>query len=115
MGSILRVVVAALALAGLGTAHAAEIAIDIKTDLRGKFYVVERSGTPDNPVLVVKRVWSGGIYYIKRVFDCKARTVQYLGEGYTLKEMARSQPDAKPTPLEEGTIPDQLARYACPK
>lgn len=115
MRSHLCLMVAASALAGLPFAFAAETPIDIKTDIKGKYFVVEKGGTPSNPTLVVKRVGPGGTYYIKRLFDCKARTVQYLGEGQTLKAMAKAQPDPKPTPIEEGTIPDQLARHVCPR
>jgi hypothetical protein len=115
MRSYLRLIVAVSGLGALPFAFAADTPIDIKTDVTGKYYLVEKSGTPNNPILVVKRVGPNANHYIKRTFDCKGRTVTYLGEGETLKELAKANPDSKPTPLVEGSIPDQLARYACPK
>jgi len=111
----LRLMLAASGLVGLPSAFAAETPIDIKTDLKGRYFIVEKTGTPNNPTLVVKRVWPGGTYYIKRLFDCQAQTVQYQGEGETLKEMAKALPDSKPSLIQEGTIADQLARHVCPK
>jgi hypothetical protein len=115
MREYMRLIVAVSGLVALPFAFAAETPIDIKTDVKGKYYVVEKAGTPNNPILVVKRVGPNVNQYIKRQFDCKERTVTFLGEGETLQEMAKAKPDPKPAPLVEGSIPDQLARYACPK
>lgn len=106
-----------LALAGsLGTlsALAEDTPIDIKTDLKGQYFIVEKGGTPEKPTLVVKRAAPGYNHYVKREFDCAAHTVRYLGEGESLEEMAAGQPDAEGNPIEKDTIPDQLARHVCP-
>ena len=106
-----------LALAGsLGTlsALAGDTPIDIKTDLEGQYFIVEKGGTPEKPTLVVKRAAPGYNHYVKREFDCAAHTVRYLGEGDSLEEMTAAQPDAESNPIEKDTIPDQLARIVCP-
>lgn len=109
----LPAMLAAVALAGVPAAFAAETPIDIKTDVKGQYFVVDKGGTENNPTLVVKRNWSKGNHYIKRVFDCRARTVKYLGEGATVEEMNEPLPEQKMTPIVAGSIPDQLARHVC--
>lgn len=107
-----------LALVGLMeglTACAEETPLDIKSDLDGDYFIVEKRGTVNNPVLVVKRVSTDFAYYIKRKFDCEARTVRYLGEGDSLKAMAESEPEAEMSAITEGSVSDQLAKLVCPK
>lgn len=107
-----------LALAGsVGTlsAVADDTPIDIKTDLEGQYFMVEKGGTADKPTLVVKRAAPGYNHYIKREFDCAAHTVRYLGEGESLDEMNAVELDGDADPIEVGTIPDQLSRLVCPK
>jgi hypothetical protein len=95
---------------------AAEYPIDIKTDLKGTtFFVVEKGGTENNPTLVVKRVNPARTTYTKRLFDCKAHTVRYLGEGDSLEAIAKATPEKDAYPIAEGSIPDQLAKHVCPK
>jgi len=98
------------------SAFAAEYPIDIKTDLKGsKFFVVEKSGTANNPIVVVKRVAGTTNSYTKREFDCKARTVKALGRGDSLEALNKAEPDKEAFPIKENSIPDQLAKHACPK
>ena len=98
------------------SAFAAEYPIDIKTDLKGsKFFVVEKGGTENNPTLVVKRISGTKTSYTKRQFDCKARTVKILSRGDSLEALNKSEPDKEAFPIKENSIPDQLAKHACPK
>jgi hypothetical protein len=106
-----------LALAGvLGTlsASASDTPIDIKSDLDGPYFMVEKGGAADKPILVVKRAGPGYNHFVKREFDCATHTVRYLGEGATLEEMNAAEPDDKASPIKEGSIPDQLSRLVCP-
>lgn len=114
MRSFVRLAVPVFALVGAGAASAAEYSIDIKSDLEGKYFVVEKGGTANNPTLLVKRAWPKGSYFIKRWFDCKNWTHKILGEGETLEAMNKSEPEVETTANAEGTIPDQLARHVCP-
>jgi hypothetical protein len=107
-----------LTLAGtLGSlsAVAEETAIEIKTDLEGQYYLVEKGGTADKPTLVVKRAGPGFNHYIKREIDCAAHTLRYLGEGESLEEMNNPLPVETAVPIEAGSIADQLARLVCPE
>lgn len=111
---ILSLVAVAAALGPL-SAVADDTPLDIKTDVKGQYFLVEKGDNDGKPTLVVKRVTPDLNHYVKREFDCAARTVRYLGEGESLEEMAAAQPDAEAYPIEEGTIPDQLARLVCTK
>ena len=63
----------------VSSALAGEYPIAIQTDSRGEYFVVNKGGTPNNPTLLVKWVGADGRpYYVKRLFDCKAHTAQYL-------------------------------------
>jgi hypothetical protein len=99
---------------GILSALAEDTPIDIHTDIEGQYFLVEEGGSFSKPTLVVKRVAPGVTHYIKREFDCDARTVRYLGEGESLEEMEASQPDSEANPINAGSIPDQLARLVCP-
>lgn len=96
----------------LGVA-AADQPIDIHTDLEGQYYLVEQGGSPDRPVLLVKRIAPGIAHYVKREIDCVARTVRYLGEGESLDEIANAEPESDVHPIEKGSIADQLRRLVC--
>jgi hypothetical protein len=109
-------VLAVVGLTGSLPALAAEYPIEINTDIKGKYYIVEKTGTSNNPVLVTKQVRPNATtHYIKRWFDCKNQTVRYLGEGDTLEELNKAAPEPDSTAIEEGSIPDQLAKHVCPK
>ena len=96
-------------------AVAEDIPLTIHTDLKGDYFLVERGLNDGKPTLLVKRVVSETYsHFIKREFDCAARTERYLGEGESLDEVAVSQPELESLPIVEGTIPDQLYRLACP-
>lgn len=111
----LRAAFAATGLLAAAAAFAAEYPIDLKTDVKGKFYVVEKSGTAENPVVVTRQVRPNQTtHFIKRWFDCKNWTVRYLGEGETLAELQNAQPEPDSTAIAEGSIPEQLARHVCP-
>lgn len=115
MNSTLRCMLALVGLSAVMTAFADATPLDIKTDLEGDYSIVEKGGSAKNPVIVVKRVTSDFTYYIKREFNCEARTVRYLGEGDSLKDMAESEPEAEMSAIKEGSISDQLAKHVCPK
>ena len=112
----MRWYVVCLYLLCIAPALAAEYPIQIKTDSRGEYFVVDKGGTANNPTLLVKWVGHDGKpYYVKRLFDCKARTAKYLGEGDTLEQAAKPLPDQEMFPLGEGSIESQLANHVCPK
>jgi hypothetical protein len=100
---------------GALAAVADDTPIDLKTDLKGQYFLVEKGGTAAKPTLVIKRAKPGYNYYVNRELDCAAHTVRTLGEGESLEAMADAPPDPEASPIEPGSIPDQLARLVCPK
>ena len=117
MYSAIRSSVILAGLLGVLPCFSAEMPIDIKTDLEGQYFIVEKTGSANKPVLVVKRAAANFAYYIKREFDCQAHTFRYLGEGESLEAMAATAVQPKPEmgAIKKGSISDQLARHACPK
>jgi hypothetical protein len=114
MRSNIALMVAIVGSLGALSTRADDTPIDIQTDVKGQYFLVEKGGTADTPTLVVKRAKAGYNHYVKREFNCAAHTVRYLGEGESLEEMAAAQPDPEAGPIEEGSIPDQLSRLVCP-
>jgi hypothetical protein len=69
---------------------------------------------PHTVEILTRRDGKTGTTYTRRVIDCAERTFRYLGEG-TSEAMARAGHGAERemSPLREGTIPFQVAAYAC--
>lgn len=111
----LPLVVAAAAFAAVPVVFAAEIPININTDVKGKYFIIEQGGSQNNPTLAVKNTWGKGSHYIRREFDCKGHTVKYLGEGESLEDMNKPLLGQQMKPIVAGSIPDQLARHVCQK
>jgi len=115
MKSMISYLLALAGLSGVLTIFADETPLEIKTDLEGDYFIVSKGGTANKPMLLVKRVSSDFTYYIKREFDCEARTVRYLGEGESLEAVAVSEPEPELSAIRGGSVSDQLARLICPK
>jgi hypothetical protein len=112
----IRLLFAASALIGWTGVHAAETQIDIKTEVEGKYFIVEVKGTTSQPIVVVKFVSpQGATYYTRRSMDCNARTTEYLGEGESPEDMNEPLAEKKMVKMEEGSVAEQLWAYACKK
>jgi hypothetical protein len=85
----------------------------IPTDSKARYWIVEQSGSVEEPILTTKRVGSSGTTFSRRVFDCSAKTFRYLAEGSTLAGMQSSQPDARKAPLVDGSISHYFWVHAC--
>ena len=96
-------------------AHASEYSLPIPSDAKAQYFVLEKGGSSHMPTMVTKRVGLSGTSYSKRIFDCKAQTVKYLGTGDTLEEMARSKPDLNLGSLVTGSIAWYQWQHACEK
>ena len=114
MRAKLRCCVVMTGLVGTLSAVADDTPVDIRTDLEGEYFLVEKGGTATVPTLLVKRVASYGTHYVKRELDCEARTERFLGEGDSIKAVAASEPDTEATAITAGSIADQLLQYVCP-
>lgn len=115
MRSKIRSIVALSGMLGILSAVAGETPIDIKTDLKGQYFLVEKGGTPEQPTLLVKRVRADAITYSKRLFDCAGHSYKDLGSGESIEAVAEFRPGEELVPVEEGTITYQLWKHACAK
>jgi hypothetical protein len=95
-------------------AYAKDMALNIKTEVKGQYFLVEKtSGTNNLSTLLVKRVTAQRSVYVKREFDCAAKTVRYIGSGESLDEMEKDIADQKAYPVRKNSISAQLSVYAC--
>lgn len=110
----MRLVFAALLLlGGIAPALAAEKALNIPSDPNARFAVLEVGGDWPNRTIVTRRTGPSGTSYSKRLYDCAAMTVKYLGSGDTLAQMDASPPDPRMGPIVAGSIADYVGREAC--
>jgi hypothetical protein len=98
----------------LSPAWAEESPLDIQSDIDARYFLVEKAGSPEVPILVIRREGPSGTRYSRRELDCAARTVKSLGSAESLEALAGAEPDASAFPVEEGSIADQLWKHACP-
>lgn len=111
----MRLLVVLLGLMAVSPAFTGEYPLAIKSDLEVEYFVVEKGGSPEQPMLLLKRVRPNGTIYSKRLFDCDARTYQELGSWASLEEVATTCPDSDMNPVREDTIAYQLWQHACGK
>ena len=100
---------------GALSAVADDTPIDLKTDIKGQYFLVARGGTAANPILLVKRSNPDYTSYVKRELDCTAHTVRVLGRGRSLEALEAEEPEHTASPIKPGSIADQLAKIACPR
>ena len=61
-----------------------------------------------------KSAWPHGVYYVKRELHCPGHGVRHLIDTEHIDAMEASPPAFEATRIEDGIIPDQLARLVCP-
>jgi len=83
--------------------------ITISSDSNAQYFILENA----NQTITTKRIGSSGITYSKRLYDCKNRTVKYLGTGDTKEAMGQSTPDSKMGSISSGSIADELSLQVC--
>ena len=92
---------------------AAEKPLIVPSDPKAKFFVLEKEGSGAERTIVTKRVGPSGSSYSKRLYNCKNRTVKYLGTGDSLAEMDSSKPDPSMGPIVKGSIAYFVGLEAC--
>ena len=115
MRSNIALTVALVGSLGALSARADETPINIQTDVKGQYFLVEKGGTAANPILLVKRSNPDYTSYVKRELDCTAHTVRVLGRGRSLEALEAEEPEHTASPIKPGSIADQLAKIACPR
>ncbi|MGD8590665.1 MAG: hypothetical protein PVG22_17730 [Chromatiales bacterium] len=110
----MRAIGTLLGLVLMTSLHAEEQPLKIETDLEVNYFLVSRGGSPEQQILLLKRVRpDGSAVYSKRLFDCEAGSYQKLGSWESLEAIAAACPANGMHPIEEGTIAYQLWQYAC--
>ena len=107
--------VALSGLLGALPTFADERPIELNTDLKGQYFIVEQSGAPNALTLVTRRATGEKSVYTKQELDCEARTARLLANGSSIDALVDLRPLQEATPIEPGTIVDQLAAHVCPK
>jgi hypothetical protein len=92
---------------------AGEKELRVPSDPNARFTILEVGGEYPNRTIVTRRIGSSGTSYSKRLYNCDADQVKYLGSGDSLAEMAASKPDPRMGPIIEGSIADYVGREAC--
>lgn len=95
------------------SALSAEYSLRIPTDTKAQYTILEKGSQGQMKTIVTKRVGPSGTSYSKRIYDCQNRTVKYLGDGETLKQMKASKPDERMAPIVSESIADYLRIEAC--
>lgn len=85
----------------------------IPTDPKANYTIIEKDKNGSMATIVTKREGPAGITYSKRLYDCSAWKVKYLGSGETLEQMRSSQEDPGMSRIGEETIADYVGRRAC--
>lgn len=78
-----------------------------------QYFLLEKSGSSSEPILLIKKQSAIGTQYSKRVFNCVNKTSAYLGVGETMADMAASKADTGMTEIKPGSATWLLMKYAC--
>lgn len=90
-----------------------EVELFIPSDPKAKYFIIDKTSRGSESILVTKRIGSSGVSFSKRLFNCKNKTVKYLGFGDSISEMNSSKPDVSMSPIVEGSIADYQRIAAC--
>lgn len=90
------------------SAFAAEKPLDVPSDPKAKFFVLEKGSSGAERTIVTKRVGPSGTSYSERLYNCTDRTVKYIGTGDSIAEMVAS---SKVTTNMGPIIQDSIAYY----
>jgi hypothetical protein len=91
-------------------------AINVPSDHKASYSLVELNGAGRYVEITTKRDGPSGTSYTKRGVDCETHQYKYLAEGETLAELKQNEKEREPDtfgPLEDGSISDYVAGFAC--
>lgn len=95
------------------SAFAADTTFQIPTDTKAKYNIIDVSKTGVMATITTKREGPSGVSYSKRLYDCNAWTVKYLGDGDTIEEMNDSSPDSSMSQIVDSSIAYYIGQKAC--
>lgn len=87
--------------------------VSVPTDSKASYVVLEKSRNGDMVTITTKREGPSGTSYSKRLYNCKAWTVKYLGNGDTLEQMNSSAPDPHMAPIVDKSIAYYIGQQGC--
>lgn len=85
----------------------------IPTDSKASYTVLDNSRDGSMATITTKREGPSGTSYSKRLYDCTAWTVKYLGDGETIEQMNNSSPDPNMAPIVDRSIAFYIGQKAC--
>ena len=94
-------------------ASAEELMISIPNDLHARYVLIQKSGSLQERLIVVRRTSMSGIVYSRRVYDCAEDTVHFLGSGLTLKALDSDQIEWRVQSVATDTVASDIQRVAC--
>lgn len=95
------------------SAFAASYNIDVPTDSKASYTVINKGQQGDYKTITTKRVGSSGTSYSERAYDCSAWEVKYLGTGDSIAAMKSSGADQNMSPIIDRSIAYYVGREAC--
>ena len=87
--------------------------IQIPTDPKATYTILEKGNQDKLRTIVTKREGRSGVTYSKRLFNCSSNEVKYLGTGETVEQMENSKPDPKMSLIVGNSIAYYLSIEAC--
>lgn len=87
--------------------------LNIPSDPKATFFIMEKGGKGVERTIVTKRVGPSGTTYSRRLYNCTNNTVKYLGSGDTMSAMNSSKADPSMAPIVQGAIAYYVGLEAC--
>lgn len=97
----------------VSAAAAEERTISLPSDMHAKYLVVQKSGSTQQRLIVVRRTSMSGVVFSRRVYDCQEDKVHFLGSSLTLEGLDADQMQWRVQSVERGSVADDLERVAC--
>lgn len=94
-------------------AFANEHKIQIPSDSKATYTVLEKGSRGELRTITTKREGVSGVSYSERLYDCTKGLVKYLGTGDTIEQMKSSAADPNMVPVVDQSIAFYIGKEAC--
>jgi hypothetical protein len=94
-------------------ASSAPYQIQIPTDSKATYTVIEKGSQGNLRTIVTKREGTYGTTFSQRIYNCDSNEVKYLGSGDSLEEMKNAKADPSMAPIVNQSIAYYVGREAC--
>lgn len=95
------------------SALSAPYQIQIPTDSKATYTVLEKGSQGNLRTIVTKREGTYGTTFSQRIYNCDSNEVKYLGSGDSLEEMKNAKADPSMAPIVNQSIAYYVGREAC--